>query len=153
MNIYDDTLKRYRQALRDYFTAREESNTPRKHSASRKMSAACEEAKEKLTAKELEKWLTERQKIRSEEFPGRRPRPGICHIFQCLDQPGLFAATIDDPWGDKLPHDEYKVWDLHKEIPVKELSRIGFDANAAKRDIEKKGYHLFQVEEEFSKSS
>ena len=106
-----------------------------------------------MTAAELERWLTERQKVRSEEFPGRRQIQGIGQIFQCLDQAGLFAVTIDDPWGDKLPRDEYKAWDLHKEIPAKELSRIGFDANAAKRDIEKKGYHLFQVEEEFSKSS
>src|SRR5512135_3669026 len=148
MGTYDDTLKRYRQALRDYFTARNGSDTPRKHSACRKVSVASEEAKQKLTAEELERWLTERQKVRSEEFPGRRQTQGIGHIFQCLDQPGLFAVTIEDPWGDKLPHDESKAWDLYKEIPVNELSRIGLDANAAKRDIEKKGFYLFQVEEQ-----
>jgi hypothetical protein len=148
MGTYDDTLKRYRQALRDYFTARKGSDTPKKHAASRKMATFSEEAKEKLTAAELERWLTERQKVRSEEFPGRRQTQGIGQIFQCLDQAGLFAVTIEDPWGDKLPHDEYKAWDLYKEIPLKELSRIGFDANAAKRDIEKKGFYLFQAEEQ-----
>jgi len=153
MSIYDGTLKRYRQALRDYFTARNERDMPRKHSASRKMSAASEEAKHNLTAGELEKWLTERQKVRNEEFPGRRQTQGICHIFQCLDQPGLFAATLDDPWGDKVPHDEYKAWDLYREISVKDPSWIGFDCNAVKRDIEKKGFYLFQATVKFTEIS